>query len=136
MWHPSGVRLTRPRRLLVLALVSSILGTCSAGLAVGQDRGRTRDRGSSRAESAGPAEAEPDAPATEADDVDAESEVVSRGGEKVKVVKFSGLDVSGRLKSPQLLYFIGRIRAEFERPRLPHRSFVPEVERSTRTKSF
>ena len=116
----------------MLALLSGVVGTCGAGLAAGQDSGGRRARG----ESSAPAEAEPDAPATSDDDVDASSEVVERGGEKVKVVKFTGLDVSGRLKSPQLLYFIGRIRAEFERPRLPHRSFVPEVERSTHSKSF
>lgn len=46
-------------------------------------------------------------------------------------MRFSGLDVEGRLKSPQLLYFVNRVRAEFERPKLPHRSFMPELDRST-----
>jgi len=61
-----------------------------------------------------------------------DSEVVKEGDTSVKVMRFSGLDLEGRLKSPQLLYFVNRVRAEFERPRLPHRSFMPELDRSTR----
>ncbi len=63
---------------------------------------------------------------------DPDSQVVKEGDTSVKVMRFSGLDVEGRLKSPQLLYFVNRVRAEFDRPRLPHRSFIPELERSTR----
>lgn len=121
---------TTSRRSLALALVATLLSlSATAGLASGQDRG------GARTESDAPATAEPDAPAT-SDDVDAESSERVEGGEKVKAIRFSGLDVSGRLKSPQLLYFLNRLRAEFDRPRLPHRSFLPEMERSTRTKSF
>lgn len=124
------------RRSLALAAVAALLSAgamlsvgATAGVARGQERG-------ARAESGAPAGgAEPDAPAT-SDDVDAESSERLEGGEKVKAIRFSGLDVSGRLKSPQLLYFLNRLRAEFDRPRLPHRSFLPELERSTRTKSF
>lgn len=61
-----------------------------------------------------------------------DSEVVKEGDTSVKVMRFSGLDVEGRLKSPQLLYFVNRVRAEFDRPKLPHRSFMPELERSTK----
>jgi hypothetical protein len=59
------------------------------------------------------------------------TEIVKEGDSSVKMMQFSGLDIEGRLKSPQLLYFVNRVRAEFDRPRLPHRSFMPEVERST-----
>ncbi len=61
-----------------------------------------------------------------------DSEVVKEGDTSVKVMRFSGLDVEGRLKSPQLLYFVNRVRAEFDRPKLPHRSFMPELDRSTK----
>ena len=64
------------------------------------------------------------------------AETTDEGGEKVKVLKFSGLEISGKLKSPQLLYFLNRMRTEFDRPRLPHRSFMPELERSTKGDSF
>ncbi|MEM1414453.1 MAG: hypothetical protein AAGH15_06115 [Myxococcota bacterium] len=62
----------------------------------------------------------------------AETEVVEGDGGSVKVFRFSGFDISGQLKSPQLLYFLNRLRAEFDRPKLPHRSFLPELERTTK----
>ncbi len=104
----------------------------------GQDRGGRRGgRDAARTEAAAEREADPDAPDTSADgDVDASSREINEGGEKVKVIEFSGFDVNGRLKSPQLLYFLNRVRAEFDRPRLPHRSFVPEMERSTKADGF
>jgi hypothetical protein len=49
----------------------------------------------------------------------------------VKVMEFTGLGIEGRLKSPQLVYFVQRVRAEFDRPLLPHRSFMPELAAST-----
>ena len=67
--------------------------------------------------------------------VDSE-EVEEGGGEKVKVFRFTGLDVSGRLRSPQMLYFMNRVRAEFNRPRLPHRSFIPELKKSAEGEPF
>lgn len=72
----------------------------------------------------GPPSAPPAAAAVDA-------EIVKDGDTRVKVMKFSGLGIEGRLKSPQLLYFVQRVRAEFERPQLPHRSFMPELERAT-----
>lgn len=64
------------------------------------------------------------------------SREVGNDGSKVKVIEFTGLDISGRLKSPSLLYFLNRVRTEFDRPRLPHRSFIPEVERSAQEHPF
>ena len=46
------------------------------------------------------------------------------------------VDIEGQLKTPQMLYFLNRMRAEFGRPRLPHRSFMPELEQSTKEKAF
>jgi hypothetical protein len=40
------------------------------------------------------------------------------------VFKFSELDIEGRLKSPQLVYFLRRVRAEFAAGELGHLSFV------------
>jgi len=41
--------------------------------------------------------------------------------------KFSELDIEGRLKSPQLVYFLRRIRAEFAAGDLGHRPFLGEM---------
>ncbi len=49
---------------------------------------------------------------------------------KVKVIDFTGLALSGRIRTPQLLYFLNRIRQELEAVQLEKRSFMPELARS------
>ena len=115
------------RALLLLALLGTLCGTSMIAIA--------QDRGGARREATAPSPADADEDAA-GEDVDAESDLVEERGAKVKVIKFTGLDISGRLKSPQLLYFLNRLRAEFSRPRLPHRSFMPELDRSTKSKAF
>jgi hypothetical protein len=66
----------------------------------------------------------------------AEEQVRKEGDTDVKTVEFTGLDIEGQLKTPQLLYFLTRLRAEFDRPRLPHRSFMPELSRTSGEKSL
>jgi hypothetical protein len=60
-----------------------------------------------------------------------QAQIVKEGDTSVKVMSFEGLGIEGRLKSPQLVYFVQRVQAEFERPTLPHRSFIPELTDST-----
>ncbi|MEM9190166.1 MAG: hypothetical protein AAGF12_13360 [Myxococcota bacterium] len=108
-----------------MMLMGAALGT-SVG-AAGQDRA------GSRPEADAPSSGET---AAEDEDFEVDSDEISDGQGKVKVFKFSGLDISGRLKSPQLLYFLNRLRAEFDRPRLPHRSFMPELVRSSKSKAL
>jgi hypothetical protein len=120
------------RRLFFLALTSAVIGT--SVVALGQDR---RPEPGAREEAAAPTagagdDSAPDAPITGADT----AEVTEAGGSKVKLFKFSGLGIDGRLKSPSLLYFLNRLRAEFDRPKLPHRSFMPEMVRSTKNDAF
>jgi hypothetical protein len=77
-------------------------------------------------------EAKPNAaPAAAADDPDVHAE----GDTQVKVMEFSGLDIEGQLKTPQMLYFLNRLRAEFGRPKLPHRSFMPELQHGAQESS-
>lgn len=72
------------------------------------------------------------APPAAADD----SEVRTEGDKAVKTLEFSGLDIEGQLKTPQMLFFLNRLRAEFDRPRLPHRSFMPELASSREHKEL
>ena len=123
---------SRPLRLLLLAVFSSLASipiavVGSATLATGQDRAGSRDEAMIN-----------DTVEGEEDfgDTDVDSDMRTEGGEQVKVFRFSGMDLAGRLKSPQLLYFLNRMRAEFDRPRLPHRSFIPELSRSAQGKAF
>lgn len=113
------------RRVLALTLVGALSGVAVGG-ALAQERGRRAEAEAPRSGAGGNADAQGDVNA----------EVREDQGEKVKVFRFSGFDISGRLKTPQLLYFLNRLRAEFDRPRLPHRTFVPELERSTKGRAF
>lgn len=54
----------------------------------------------------------------------------------VHVFKFSELDIEGRLKSPQLVYFLRRVRAEFAAGDLGHRSFLREMSETRMEPSF
>lgn len=79
----------------------------------------------------------PQAETPEPEPADAQqAEVHDDGDTQASVIEFSGVDAEGQLKTPQMLYFLNRLRAEFGRPRLPHRSFMPELERSVQGGAF
>ena len=71
-------------------------------------------------------------PTTTAGDV-VESKTLDGG---THVFKFSELDIEGRLKSPQLVYFLRRVRAEFTAGDLGHRSFMREMSETRKESSF
>lgn len=45
----------------------------------------------------------------------------------VKNFDFTGLDLNGRMRTPQLLYFLERANEELERASLEKRSFIPHL---------
>jgi hypothetical protein len=61
---------------------------------------------------------------------------VKEDKEGVKTYKFETVEVEGRLKSPQVIYFLRRVRAEFEAGALGHRSFMGELSDSRRSAAF
>jgi hypothetical protein len=63
-------------------------------------------------------------------------EVQETGEEGVKTYKFGAVDVEGRLKAPQIIYFLRRVRAEFEAGLLGHRSFMRELSDTRRDPSL
>jgi hypothetical protein len=58
----------------------------------------------------------------------ATAQVEEKGG--AKYYDFTGLQLGGRLRSPQLLYFLDRAEEELDRAALEKRSFIPEMTRS------
>jgi hypothetical protein len=54
-------------------------------------------------------------------------DVKTQGDGGIKTYKFGPVDVEGRLKSPQVVYFLRRVRAEFAAGDLGHRSFMREL---------
>ncbi len=85
-----------------------------------------------------PAAASASMPTSSSDRVAADAGVVESrtldGG--THVFKFSEIDIEGRLKSPQLVYFLRRVRAEFAAGELGHRSFLREMSETRRESSF
>jgi len=60
--------------------------------------------------------------------------VVEKGA--TKQFQFTETDVEGRLKVPQLVYFLRRVRAEFAAGDLGHRSFMRELSATPRDPAF
>jgi hypothetical protein len=61
---------------------------------------------------------------------------VKEDKEGVKTYKFETVEVEGRLRSPQVIYFLRRVRAEFDAGALGHRSFLGELSDSRRSAAF
>jgi hypothetical protein len=58
------------------------------------------------------------------------------GKEGVKTYKFGAVEVESRLKSPELIYFLRRVRAEFTAGDLGHRTFLRELADTERLPAF
>jgi hypothetical protein len=52
------------------------------------------------------------------------------GKKKEKVFDFTGFELAGSVRMPQLLYFLDRAEEELDRASLERRSFVPNMLRS------
>lgn len=77
-------------------------------------------------------EAKP-APSSDAKPAKGKDEKDAKAGDKSgkpKVFDFTGIDLAGRLHTPQLLYFLERANEELERAFLERRSFIPHMVRS------
>ena len=90
------------------------------------------------APSAGPTAEAPAVPAAPDAGISTDAGVIESktldGG--TRVFKFSELEIEGHLKSPQLVYFLRRVRAEFAAGDLGHRSFLREMSETRKEPSF
>jgi hypothetical protein len=82
-----------------------------------------------------PLAARPEATTAGAAPADAGAEVKMVDG-GARVFRFGEMEIEGRLKSPQLVYFLRRVRAEFAAGDLGHRSFSRELSDTRNDPSF
>jgi hypothetical protein len=102
----------------------------------------------SAASSAGSATSESSSRASSSSDGDGESSqggaesatttTTTPGGGKVKskTYTFGAMDVEGKLKTPQLLYFLNRVRLELDMSAPDKRSFMKELQQSADDKNL
>lgn len=131
------------RALMIAALAAATIFATSAQARRPSGRAATkkshavtpvpkRDRSGDKTTSTKPA------PAATAGDSDGETAgataatTATPGGKtlKTKTYTFGALDVEGKLKTPQLLYFLDRVKLELEMSAPDKRSFMKELEKS------
>jgi hypothetical protein len=84
-----------------------------------------------KGEAAPPAPAaEPDKPKPDGKDAKDAKDPKKTKPQGPKTFDFSALDLNGRMRTPQLLYFLERANEELERASLEKRSFIPHMIRS------
>jgi hypothetical protein len=98
--------------------------------ASGQPKNKGNDK-NDKANAAAPADAKPaDAKPDAKSDAKAAADAKAAKNAKPKTYDFTALDLNGRMRSPQLLYFLERANEELERASLEKRSFIPHMVRS------
>jgi hypothetical protein len=121
------------RALTVLLLLVSAGSAQAAGKAKGSRRAPAAR--SAPVETASESRAEPAADSAPAEPR-AEPKPASQKTPKAKVYTFNGLDVEGKLKTPQLLYFLNRVKLELDTTGREKRSFLKELEKSSDDKGL
>jgi hypothetical protein len=120
---------------LTFVILAAALPAQAAGKAKGGKRSQAarpvaaETRAEPRAEVRG--ETRGDEPAAEG-----ESKATTTKTPKAKVHTFSGLDVEGKLKTPQLLYFLNRVKLELDTTSPEKRSFLKELEKTSDDKGL
>jgi hypothetical protein len=122
-------------------MMRSILLVALLALAPGAAHGKTR--AAARAATSAPVaerEAKADRPraANTYDDGDAPTPGKTADGKtiKTKTYTFGAMDVEGKLKTPQLLYFLNRVKLELDMSAPDKRSFMKELVKSADDKSL
>ena len=110
-------------------LPALVLAMCAfAAPASAQPRGKADKGGAAHSTDK---KSEPKADKSDNTEKAEKADTVSKNGkEKVKNFDFNGLDLNGRMRTPQLLYFLERANEELERASLEKRSFIPHMVRS------
>jgi len=143
----TGPLTTQLRRVVTTGGVGLLLvsvSVCMSATALGKPRPpAVKSKPAPAGRSAGPerdpstppaAPAQKNAPAPSSDAAAVVKTQESKEG--IKTYQFGAVEVEGRLRTPQLIYFLRRVRAEFAATDLGHRSFLRELAETQRSPAF
>ena len=116
-------------RHLSLLIAGLLAGGLVASEAQAKKRPRKKAAAAAKVEAAAPVAVEP-APSEKIDGDKEPAAPTAAAPAKPRVYTFSGLDVNGTLKAPQLLFFRGRVQQELDTSSPERRSFLKELERT------
>jgi hypothetical protein len=109
-------------------------GSASAGAAGSSGSAASAGSDSSRASSSNDGDGE--SSQTGGDSTATTTTAPSGGKVKTKTYTFGAMDVEGKLKTPQLLYFLNRVRLELDMSAPDKRSFMKELQQSADDKNL
>jgi hypothetical protein len=126
-------------RTLVFALVAGAALVSTLTLAQTKPTApHTQHRAKPKAAAGDAGAAQAEAPSVPSDSRPLDAGVIESrtldGG--TRVFRFGEVEVEGRLRNPQLVYFLRRVRAEFAAGDLGHRSFMRELSDTRHDPSF
>jgi hypothetical protein len=104
---------------IAMALVCALVLPASA-----QPKSKKADKNEPAAGAPAKEDGKPDAKA------DARAPVKKEGRPKEKNFDFTDFNLNGKMRTPQLLYFLERANEELERASLEKRSFIPHLVRT------
>jgi len=140
--------------VLTVGIALSSIALAAAASAPGRNKGPgkgrprvtkpIRDAGASQAPSSpsaatdasGPKAAQAGAPERESTPDGSAAVDVKVLDSGTQVLRFGEMEIEGRLRSPQIVYFLRRVRAEFAAEDLGHRTFLRELSETRKEPNF
>lgn len=129
-------RQRRARLMMSVALVALSLSSCPAWSAPKGSRGKRKTEAGAASSSAQTASD------SVADRVSSGEQAQNAVGgdnaapKKAKVLSFGAVDVEGKMRTPQLLFFVNRVKAELDSTTQLQRSFMKELKNTAKEKGL
>lgn len=104
---------------------------CAASVTFAAEKGTK-----TQVNSAGATKADTKRAEARTNDADEGGEAANVDGKKAKVLTFGAMDVEGKMRTPQLLFFLGRVKAELDSSSQLKRSFIKELKATSKEKGL